>query len=133
MAGIRKELIVVGDRILVQARDGEERTNAGLYLPATAVNEQQVRAGKVVKVGPGTPIPEPADTEEFWKKKSNEPRYIPLQAREGDFVIFLKTAAVEITYEGERYFVVPNSAILILSREEIDLPAEFGGSPEMPT
>jgi len=37
MPSIRKRLIVVGDRILVKLQDGEERTNSGLVLPATAV------------------------------------------------------------------------------------------------
>jgi co-chaperonin GroES (HSP10) len=124
MPSFRKKLIVVGDRILVKAQEGEERTNAGLYLPATAVNEQQVRAGRVVKVGPGTPIPEPLE-DEPWKKKKNEPRYIPLQAREGDYVIFLKTAAVEITFEGQRYQIVPNSAVLVLARDEFDIEDEL--------
>jgi len=124
MPSIRKKLIVVGDRILVKAQEGEERTNAGLYLPATAVNEQQVRAGRVVKVGPGVPIPEPLE-DEPWKKKPDEPRYIPLQAREGDYVIYLKNAAVEITFEGQRYQIVPNSAVLVLARDELDIGQEL--------
>ena len=33
----KKELIVVGDRVLIRLEDGEERTKVGLYLPATAV------------------------------------------------------------------------------------------------
>ena len=35
-----KELIVVGDRVLVRVEEGEERTNVGLYLPPTAVDNQ---------------------------------------------------------------------------------------------
>ena len=35
-----KELIVVGDRVLVKAEDGEERTKVGLYLPSTAIDSQ---------------------------------------------------------------------------------------------
>jgi len=122
MARIRKELIVVGDRLLVRPQEGEERTGAGLYLPQTAVNEQQVRGGRVVKVGPGLPIPDPVDNDEAWKPKDRtEPRYVPLQAREGDYALFLKNAAVEINYDGERYLIVPNHAVLVLAREDIDL------------
>jgi co-chaperonin GroES (HSP10) len=124
----RKNLIVVGDRILVKPQEGEERTNAGLYLPATAVNEQKVRAGRVVKVGPGTPIPEPLD-DEPWKKSKDHPRYIPLQAKEGDFVIFLKSAAVEISFEGANYLIVPNSAVLVLARDEIDIDEALRDHP----
>lgn len=124
----RKHLIVVGDRILVKPQEGEERTHAGLYLPATAVNEQKVRAGRVVKVGPGTPIPEPLE-DEPWKKAKDQPRYIPLQAKEGDYVIFLKNAAVEITFEGDNYLIVPNSAVLVLARDEIDIDEALRDHP----
>ena len=49
-----------------------------------------------------------------------EPRYVPLQARIGDYAIFFRRAAVEITFEGDRYLVVPQAAILTLVREEDD-------------
>jgi co-chaperonin GroES (HSP10) len=128
MARIRKDLIVVGDRLLIRPHQGEERTGAGLYLPQTAVNEQEVRGGRVVKVGPGYPIPDPIDSGEAWKAhdSSAQPRYLPLQAREGDYALFLKKAAIEISYENEKYLIVPNSAVLVLAREEIDLDHAFG-------
>ena len=47
-------------------------------------------------------------------------RYVPLQAQLGDYAIFFRKAAVEITFEGERYLVVPQAAILTLVREEDD-------------
>ncbi|PYP77169.1 MAG: hypothetical protein DMD35_16105 [Gemmatimonadetes bacterium] len=52
-----KELIVVGDRVLVKAEDGEERTKVGLYLPSTAIDSQAVRGGTIVATGPGQPMP----------------------------------------------------------------------------
>jgi co-chaperonin GroES (HSP10) len=126
MASIRKKLTVVGDRILVKPEAGEERTRAGLYLPATAVAEQQARGGSVVGVGPGIPIPELADYDEPWKKREQRPRYLPLQAKVGDYAIFLKNAAIEITFQKEHYLIVPNSAVLALIREELDLPQDLG-------
>ena len=48
-----KELIVVGDRVLVHVEEGEERTNVGLYLPPTAIDNQAVQGGKIVATGPG--------------------------------------------------------------------------------
>ena len=39
------------------------------------------------------------DYDEPWKKKPTEPRYIPLQAREGDFAIFLAKDAVAFRFE----------------------------------
>lgn len=127
MPSIRKELLVVGDRLLVKPQHGEERTDAGLVLPATAINEMQIRQGRVVKVGPGIPVADPMDHDEPWKKKDKgEARYVPLQAREGDLAIFLKKASVEIKFEGTDYLIVPNSAVLLLVRENLvlddDLP-----------
>ena len=124
MAGFAKRLIVVGDRIVVKPEAGEERTDAGLYVPQSAVSARSVRGGKVVAVGPGLPVPEPIEPDdEPWKQKTREsvPRYVPLQAREGDYALFLRSGAVEITFEGKKYLIVPNSAVLVLVREEIDL------------
>ena len=47
-----------------------------------------------------------------------------LQAQEGDYALFLKKAAIEITFERKQYLIVPNAAILVLIREEWDAAAE---------
>jgi hypothetical protein len=41
-----------------------------------------------------------------------------MQARRGDYALFFRKAAVEISFEGTQYLVVPQSAILTLVREE---------------
>ena len=56
--------------------------------------------------------------EEPWKIGATEAKYMPLQARIGDYAIFFRRAAVEITFEGSKYLVVPQAAILTLVREE---------------
>ena len=116
-----KRLIVVGDRVLVKPGEGDDRTKVGLYLPATAIDNQAVQTGQVVAVGPGTPMGAPADlNDEPWKIDSGEPRYMPIQAEVDDFAIFFRKAAVEISFEGEKYLVVPQAAILGLVRQEGD-------------
>lgn len=116
-----KELIVVGDRVLVRLEEGEERTNVGLYLPPTAVDSQAVQGGTIVATGPGLPMPSPdANTDEPWRMTSRETRFLPMQARTGDYALFFRKAAVEITFEGDRYLVVPQAAILALVRDEMD-------------
>ena len=40
------------------------------------------------------------------------------RAKEGDLAIFLLSGATEVMYENEKYFIVPQSAILLLEREE---------------
>ncbi|HSM35106.1 MAG TPA: co-chaperone GroES family protein [Longimicrobiales bacterium] len=117
-AGPPKRLIVVGDRLLIRPEKGEERSKVGLYLPATAVDAQAVRGGTVVATGPGTPISPPTDLDsEPWRIASGEARYLPVQAERGDYAIFFRKAAVEITFEGETYLVVPQAAVLVLVRE----------------
>jgi chaperonin GroES len=56
--------------------------------------------------------------DELWKGQEEQVKYVPLQAREGDLAIFLLSGATEIMYAGEKYFIVPQSAILMLEREE---------------
>lgn len=114
-----KRLIVVGDRVLIQPESDESRTRVGLYLPASAVDAQAVQSGRVMATGPGTPISAPTELdEEPWKITGGEPRYMPVQARPGDFAIFFRRAAVEISFQDEKYLVVPQAAILALVRED---------------
>jgi co-chaperonin GroES (HSP10) len=117
-----KKLLVVGDRVLVSPEDGEERTRVGLYLPATAIDTQQVQEGLIVATGPGDPVPDASSfDQEPWRADEKTPRYRPMQARVGDHAIFFRKAAVEITFEEKKYLVVPQAAILVLIRDEIPL------------
>lgn len=113
-----KRLLVVGDRVLVTPEEGEERTTVGLYLPATAIEGRQVQGGRIVATGPGTPMGEPTQLDdEPWRIRGPEVRYLPMQAAVGDYALFYRKAAVELTFEGSRYLVVPQAAILVLVRD----------------
>ena len=126
-----KQLIVVGDRVLIAVEDGEERSKVGLYLPPSALDSQMVQGGKIVATGPGTPMPSVADyPDEPWRAAaggSGDAKYVPMQARVGDYALFFRKASVEITFEHEKYLVVPQSAILALVREDAvrDEDAEY--------
>jgi len=122
-----KKLIVVGDRVLIAPEEGAERTKVGLYLPPTAVDNQQVQGGRIMATGPGLPMPDPGDpTDEPWRTGPRETRFLPMQARVGDYALFFRRAAVEITFETERYLVVPQTAILALVRDSgTDLDVEL--------
>jgi co-chaperonin GroES (HSP10) len=123
-----KQLIVVGDRVLIQVEDGEERSKVGLYLPPTAVDSQAVQGGRIVATGPGMPMPDLSGdaTDEPWRigDRGRETRYVPMQAQAGDYALFFRKAAVEITFETERFLVVPQAAILALVRD-----ADHGDEP----
>jgi chaperonin GroES len=113
-----KRLIVVGDRVLVKPEEGDDRSKVGLYLPPTAVDSQAVQGGRIITTGPGLPMPDFHDpNEEPWRVALRETRFLPMQARSGDYALFFRKAAVEITFENERYLVVPQTAILALVRD----------------
>ena len=99
-----KELLVVGDRVLVRAEKPETRTN--------------VRGGSIVAIGPGQPLPPPQEEHEPWKDGYRSPRFMPMQVQLGDYALFFRKAAIEITFEDDNYLVVPYGAILVLVRGE---------------
>jgi chaperonin GroES len=117
---IRKQMIVVGDRVLLDLDADQDRTKSGLYLPPSVREKEKVAMGRVVKVGPGYPIPNPNYTEdEPWSPPKDPMRYIPLQAKEGDYAIFLREQGVEIEFEEKKYLIVPQSAVMVLVRDEL--------------
>ena len=79
---------VVGDRVLVKPRKESERSESGLYLPPGVKEKEKIQYGYIVKSGPGYPIPLPMDNDEPWKS------------------------------EDEKYFIVPQSSILMIERDE---------------
>ncbi len=115
----KKNIILVGDRVLIDPDEGAEKTTAGLYLPPTVKEKEKVQGGSVVRTGPGYALPE-STQEEPWKAGAKEVKYLPLQAKEGDYAIFLKDAAMEIEFEEQKYLIVPHSAILALVRTELE-------------
>ena len=113
-----KKLVVIGDRVLIRPSKPDEQTASGLYLPPGVQEREKVQQGIIIKTGPGYAIPMPVD-DEPWKSSDDENvKYVPLQAREGDLAIFLVSGATEVMYESEKYFIVPQGAILLLEREE---------------
>ncbi|MCG9900649.1 MAG: co-chaperone GroES family protein [Hydrotalea sp.] len=112
-----KKLIVIGDRVLIRPSQHNEKTASGLYLPLGVQEKEKVQQGYVIRTGPGYAIPVPME-DEVWKGEDEQVKYVPLQAKEGDLAIFLLSGATEVMYEGERYYIVPQSAILMLEREE---------------
>jgi chaperonin GroES len=114
-----RNLIVVGDKILIKPAKYDSKSKGGLLLPPGYKEKEDVQSGYVIKVGPGYPIPIPADdADEPWKNAEEKIRYIPLQAKEGDLAIFLQKGAVEVIYENEKYFIVPQYSILLLERDD---------------
>jgi co-chaperonin GroES (HSP10) len=54
-----------------------------------------------------------------WKESKKSTNYIPLQAKEGDLAVFMRKEAIEIEIEKEKLLIVPQSAILLLFRDDL--------------
>ncbi|HLN19609.1 MAG TPA: co-chaperone GroES family protein [Bacteroidales bacterium] len=112
------KLIVIGDRILIKPKVPQSKTKTGLLLPPGVNENEKVQIGFVVKVGPGYPIPSVSEQDEPWKNNADEPKYVPLQSKEGDQAVYLQNSAIEIEFNREKYVIVPQSSILLLLRDE---------------
>ena len=120
MKSTNKQVLVVGDRVLIRPDTGETKSPAGLYLPPSVIEKQEVHGGVVVEVGPGIPLGSPDSSfEEPWKDKKLDVKYIPTQAEIGDYALFLGKASIEIKIENKDYLIVSQSAILILIRDDL--------------
>ncbi len=119
----KKNLVVIGDRVLIDPGGKHDRTKTGLYLPPTVQEKDKAQSGYVVATGPGYPVADPAKVaEEPWAERQGaDLKYIPLQVHAGDYAIFLREAAVEIEYDGKKFLIVPHSAILAVVRTDIGI------------
>jgi chaperonin GroES len=86
----------LGDRVVVQRQELEEKTSGGLYLPDTAKKKPQ--KGKILAVGPG--------------KLLKDGTRRPLQVKEGDTVLFTNWAGDEFKKHG-------GDEILLMREEDI--------------
>ncbi|MGM9943856.1 MAG: co-chaperone GroES [Lysinibacillus sp.] len=86
----------LGDRIIIELVEVEEKTAFGIVLPDSAKEKPQT--GKVVAVGTGRVL-------------DNGTR-VELDVQEGDEIIFSKFAGTEVKYEGKEYLILRESDIL---------------------
>ena len=114
----KKKIILVGDRVLIEPENDQERSPHGLYLPPGVKEREKVNGGWIVQAGPGYPVVNPNYIDqEPWSTTPKDPvKYIPLQAEVGDYALFLRDQAIEIEFEGKKLLIVPQSALLMLVR-----------------
>jgi len=86
----------LGDRIIIELVEVEEKTVSGLVLPDSA--KEKPSQGKVVAVGTGRVL-------------DNGTR-VELEVKEGDTIIFSKYSGTEVKYEGTEYLILRESDIL---------------------
>jgi chaperonin GroES len=88
----------LGDRVLVQPVEEEEKTASGIVLPDTAKEKPQ--KGKVLAVGDG--------------KLDDDGKRIKLDVSKGDEVLYSKYGGTEITVDGEDLLVLRESDVLAI-------------------
>jgi len=88
----------LGDKVLVQRVEAENKTAGGIVLPDTAKEKPQ--KGKVVSVGDGKV------TEDGTKQK--------MQVKKGDMVLFTSYAGTDIKIEGKEYLIMSESDIMAI-------------------
>ncbi|WP_100012587.1 co-chaperone GroES [Lentibacillus sediminis] len=86
----------LGDRVVIELVEQEEKTASGIVLPDSAKEKPQ--EGKVVAVGSGKVI--------------DSGEKVALEVTEGDRIVFSKFAGTEVNYEGTEYLILRESDIL---------------------
>ena len=116
----KKNIILVGDRVLIEPDKDQEKTAHGLYLPPGVKEKEKVQSGYIVKVGPGYPVVNPNFMDqESWSTTPKDPvKYIPLQVEEGDYALFLRDSAIEIEFEQKQYLIVQQLQLLMIIRPD---------------
>ncbi|KSU79740.1 co-chaperone GroES [Fictibacillus enclensis] len=86
----------LGDRIVIELVEGEEKTASGIVLPDSAKEKPQ--EGKVVAVGTG--------------RVTEQGERVALEVSQGDSIIFSKYAGTEVKYQGKEYLILRETDVL---------------------
>ncbi|WP_404451232.1 co-chaperone GroES [Virgibacillus necropolis] len=86
----------LGDRVVIELVEQEEKTASGIVLPDSAKEKPQ--EGKVLAVGTG--------------RVTDNGEKIALEVSEGDRIIFSKFAGTEVKYDGTEYLILRENDIL---------------------
>ena len=86
----------LGDRVLVEPLEAEEKTAGGILIPDTAKEKQQ--KGKVVAVGKG--------------RLDEDGKLTPLEVKVNDQVLFGRYAGTEVKIGASDYLIIKEDDIL---------------------
>ncbi|HOM27112.1 MAG TPA: co-chaperone GroES [bacterium] len=92
----------LGDRVVVEPLEAEEKTKGGIILPDTAKEKPQ--EGKVVAVGKG--------------KLNDKGELTPLEVKVGDKVLYGKYSGTEVTVDNKQYIILREEDILAIVEEK---------------
>ena len=88
----------LGDKIIVQRLEAEEKTASGIFLPEGA--QEKPQQAKVVRVGTG--------------KVTDDGIKVDFQVKEGDTIILGKWGGTEIKIDGNDYIVMGEDEVLAI-------------------
>jgi chaperonin GroES len=88
----------LGDRVVVDPIEKEERTASGIILPETAKEKPQ--EGSIVAVGPG--------------RRDEDGKLVPMDVKVGDVVLYAKYAGTEVKIEDKKVLILKESDILAI-------------------
>ncbi len=86
----------LGNRVLIKAKESEEKTQGGIYIPQTA--QEKTQSGIVVAVGPG--------------RKNDKGELIAVEVKPGDEIIYDKYAGTQLKIDGADHLVISSDDIL---------------------
>ncbi len=86
----------LGDRLVVRRLEAEEKTAGGIIIPDTAKDKPQ--EGEVVAVGPGA--------------RDESGKYVAIDVKVGDIVLFTKWGGNEIKVDGTEVVVLKESDVI---------------------
>jgi len=92
----------LGDRVVVEPLEAEEKTKGGIILPDTAKEKPQ--EGKVVAIGKG--------------KVNDKGEVIPMEVKVGDKVLYGKYSGTEVTVDNKQYIILREDDILAIVEEK---------------
>jgi chaperonin GroES len=92
------KLTPMGDRLLVERLEAEEKTAGGIVLP-DAAKEKPIQ-GKVIAVGPG--------------RRNDDGEFVALQVKKGDTILFGKYSGTEVKVDGDEYLIMKEDDVLAI-------------------
>ncbi len=95
---IKLNLKPLGDRVVVEPAEKEERTASGIILPETAKEKPQ--EGEILAVGPG--------------RRDDDGKLIPMDVKKGDSVLYAKYAGTEVKIDDRKLLILKESDILAI-------------------
>lgn len=89
----------LSDNIVIEPISQEEKTKAGILIPAT-IEKERPEQGKVIAVGPG--------------KKTSSGKIISPEVKAGDIVLFTKYGPNEVKINDKEYLIAKAADILAI-------------------